>query len=316
MNRITGIILWLFALTLLSLTLLVGTCLYFLSYALDRESDEYSPERELIVMQQRHPHAALWLDSLQRSGALRDTMIVNERGLRLHAWYVAGKQGSTRTAVLLHGYKSNPIHMLHIGFLYHQVLGYNILLPDQEAHAQSEGKTIGMGWPDRLNALQWARVAHDRFLCDTLVVHGISMGAATVMNLSGEPTPDYVRAFVEDCGYTSVWDEFEGELRARFGLPAFPLLPLASWLCGLRHGWSFDEANSLEQVRRCVKPMLFIHGSEDDFVPTHMLRPLYDAKPAPKAMWLAPGSGHARAYDDHPEEYTRRVARFLDDALQ
>ncbi len=302
---------WLFLTAIIVVLLLVGASQYFLGYALNRSSDSYSPEIEFINMQQDYPWAMGWMDSIQRSGALRDTAIVNEQGVRLHAWYVAAPQPTERTAVIVHGYHSNPIQMLQIGYLYHYEMQWNILLPDLQAHAQSEGETVGMGWPDRHDVALWTRVAHDKFQSDTIVVHGISMGAATTMCLSGEETPDYVRAFVEDCGYTSVWEEFKGELHKQFHLPAFPLLHITSQMNKWQNGWSFAEASPLQQVAKCKKPMLFIHGSADDFVPTAMLRPLYEAKPQPKALWLAPDSKHAEAYRDHPEEYTRRVKEFL-----
>ncbi len=296
---------------LLIMALLIGSSQYFLHYALDSNSENYSPEIEYINMQRDYPWAAQWMDSIQRSGALRDTIITNPQGVRLHAWYVPALRRTECTAVIVHGYHSNPIQMLQIGYLYHHDLQWNILLPDLQAHAQSEGETVGMGWPDRLDVAQWTHVAHEKFQSDTIVVHGISMGAATTMCLSGEDTPDYVRAFIEDCGYTSVWDEFEGELQKQFHLPAFPLLHITSRMNKWQNGWSFTEASPLQQVAKCKKPMLFIHGDADDFVPTSMLRPLFEAKPQPKAMWLAPGSAHAKAYKDHPEEYTRCVMDFL-----
>ncbi len=302
---------WLLAACLLVVALLVAAGQYFLRYALARNPETYNPELELTNMQRNYPWAAQWMDSIQRSGALCDTIIANPQGLRLHAWYVPAPRRTERTAVIVHGYHSNPIQMLQIGYLYHHDLQWNILLPDLQAHAQSEGETVGMGWPDRLDVAQWTRVAHEKFRSDTIVVHGISMGAATTMCLSGEETPAYVRAFVEDCGYTSVWDEFEGELRKQFHLPAFPLLHTTSLMNKLQNGWSFAEASPLQQVAKCRKPMLFIHGDADTFVPTSMLRPLFEAKPLPKAIWLAPGSAHADAYRDHPIEYAQRVKEFL-----
>lgn len=66
-----------------------------------------------------------------------------------------------------------------------------------------------MGWLDRKDVTQWMEVANRIYGDSTsMVVHGISMGAATTMMVSGEPQPDYVKCFVEDCGYTSVWDQF------------------------------------------------------------------------------------------------------------
>ena len=113
---------------------------------------------------------------------------------------------------------------------------------------------------------------------------------ATTMCVSGEQTPRYVKCFVEDCGYTSVWDEFSNEISARFSLPDFPLMYTASWVVKAKYGWGFNEASPLKQVAKCQKPMLFIHGDNDTFVPTWMVYPLYEAKPQPKALWIAPVS--------------------------
>ena len=156
------------------------------------------------------------------------------------------------------------------------------------------------------------------------------MGAATVMTLSGgfpEQNLDgrnkdsidaplrYVAAYVEDCGYSSTFNEFEGQLKEQFSLPAFPLLYTTSMLCEWRNGWDFRDFAAIDAVRRCRKPMLFIHGSNDTFVPTHMVYDLYRPKPAPKQLWIAPGSKHARSYRDHKKEYVRRVKEFVEKAI-
>jgi hypothetical protein len=166
-----------------------------------------------------------------------------------------------------------------------------------------------MGWKDRLDALHWLKT----FQTDTMVVHGVSMGAATTMMLSGEQMPDGIKdlRFVEDCGYTSVWDEFSGQLKEQFGLPAFPLMYSTSLLCKLRYGWSFGEASALEQVRKCHYPMLFIHGNTDTFVPSEMVYPLYEAKPGAKELWIAEGAEHALSYKEHKAEYVSKIKAFV-----
>ena len=67
---------------------------------------------------------------------------------------------------------------------------------------------------------------------------------------------------------------FGAQLKDQFGLPAFPLMNTTSALCQYRYGWSFAEAQQIEQVRKSTKPMLFIHGDKDAFVPYAMLHPL------------------------------------------
>ena len=142
---------------------------------------------------------------------------------------------------------------------------------------------------------------------------GVSMGAATTMMLSSMQMPKGIKdiRFIEDCGYTSVWDEFEGQLKEQFGLPAFPLLYTSSLLCRLRYGWSFGEASAMNEVAKCPYPMLFIHGDKDTFVPTKMVYRLYDAKPEPKALWVVSGVDHALSYKTHQAEYTVKVHDYL-----
>ena len=314
------------ALLLLAIVALDSASSYMLSYSLEcNNSRDTTLVRGYTHFRKTYPALRPWLDSLQRCGALRDTFITvpagKNAGERQHALYARSPQAHGRTALLVHGYGDNCTGMLHIAYIYNKVMGYNIILPDLHGHGLSQGNDIQMGWMDRLDILHWATVARGMFgtaaQAPQMVIHGISMGAATTMcagcthGAAGEPTPSYIRCFVEDCGYTSVWDEFRHELKKRFHLPAFPLMYTTSALCRLKYGWSFGQASPQQQVARCRKPMLFIHGSADTFVPTEMVYPLYAAKPAPKELWIARGSAHAQSYKDHPAEYTRRVAAFV-----
>lgn len=262
-----------------------------------------------------YPELKPWLDSIKTEGAWSDTFAIMPDGLRAHAVCIKSRKAEGRTAVVVHGYTNNSIDMLHIARIYNKEMHYNVVLPDLHGHGLSQGDDIQMGWFDRLDVLKWIDLAPKMFstVGDSmrLVVHGISMGAATTMCVSGEHTPDYVKCFVEDCGYTSAWDEFAHELRGRFSLPEFPLLYTASWLTQAKYGWSFKEASPLKQVAKCKKPMFFIHGNKDTFVPTWMVYPLYEAKPQPKQLWIAPGSEHAFAYRDHREEYIKKVEAFV-----
>lgn len=259
----------------------------------------------------KYPEIEPWVDSLRQVAALKDTFVVASDGVRLHAFYVTSPDTIRQTAVIVHGYTDNAVRMLMIGYLYYHNLHYNILLPDLRYAGQSGGTHIQMGWNDRLDVLRWMEIANELFGGDTqMVVHGISMGAATTMMLSGEPQQEYVKCFVEDCGYTSVWDQFSKELDEQFHLPEFPLLYMANVLCRLRYGWDFQEASALEQVKKCSLPMLFIHGDADDYVPTWMVYRLYEVKPEPKELWIVPQAAHAASYHDYRAAYTRRIQEF------
>ncbi len=295
------------AMLLLLLAVSVGSGLYMLQYALSPELHRSDVDSCLYRQFARYPETRQWWDSLQRCHAVADTFLLMPNGERHHALYINGGVG--RTAFIVHGWRNCSIDFLYLARMYSADFGYNVVLPDLHAHGMSDGDAIGMGWHDKEDVLRWITL----FRPDSVVVHGVSMGAATTMMLSADSMPSSVRwvRLVEDCGYTSVWDEFAWQLKCEFGLPTFPVLYAASALCKLKYGWRFGEASALACVQRSDYPMLFIHGTRDTFVPTAMVFRLYSAKAEKKQLWLAPGSEHAQAYKDHREEYRHRVDAFL-----
>ena len=287
---------------------------YMCKYALLPEEHGNDIEGDRAKAESRYPGIVAWYDGLHKEGLLRDTTLIGEGGYKLHAVYGAAcdPAHAQGTAVVVHGYTDNHLCFLNLVRMYRDSLNYNVMVPDLHYHGYSEGQAVQMGWLDRLDVRRFGDMAHQIWGDDFLVVHGVSMGAATTMMLSGDDLPDYYRAFVEDCGYSSVWDQFAHNLKDSFHLPPFPVLNSASIVCKRKYGWSFKEASSVAQLAKCERPMLFIHGDKDDFVPFEHLQKNYDAKvKGYKEMWVAPGSEHAMAYKDHPAEYTQHVRAFL-----
>lgn len=94
---------------------------------------------------------------------------------------------------------------------------------DERAHGKSEGTYIGFGCLDRNDAKQWMEYMVERLGEDCeLMLHGISMGAATVLMSTGLNLPKQVRAAVSDCAFTSAWEVFSHVLRSMYHMPAFP----------------------------------------------------------------------------------------------
>ena len=292
-----------------------GGSYYMLDYSLRNTSGKDIAAADSLL-QEQYPHVKLWADSMRACQQLRDTSIVTSDNRCLHALYAYASEPTPNTAVILHGYTANATMFLYIGYLFHHTLGFNIFIPDLHAHGKSDGEGIQMGWKDADDVLAWLPLVNHLFSSSIecrMVIHGTSMGAATAMNVSGREDFDDIIAYIEDSGYTCVWDEFEYQLKSQFGLPAFPLMYTSSILCDWRYGWNFSEASSVEEMKRCQKPMLFIHSDSDDFVPSWMVDSLYQAKKEEKYLWIVPRSAHAMAYHDYPEEYAKRVRAFLDD---
>ena len=304
-------------LVLLLTVLSLNSCLvgrYMCKYALLPEEHGNDIEGDRAKAESRYPGVIAWYDGLHDASVFRDTSLVGEGGYKLHAVFApaADPAHAQGTAVVVHGYTDNHLCFLNLVRMYRDDLNYNVMVPDLHYHGYSEGRAVQMGWLDRFDVRRFAEMAHEIWGDDFLVVHGVSMGAATTMMLSGDELPDYFRAFVEDCGYSSVWDQFSHNLKDSFHLPAFPVLNSASIVCKHKYGWGFKEASSVNQLAKCDRPMLFIHGDKDDFVPFEHLYKNYEAKTQGyKEMWVAPGSEHAMAYKDHPAEYTQHIRDFL-----
>ena len=308
MKVLKKVLLWSAVVAAVVLVILTGGSFYMLDYSLAPDPNRRDTASYFREQFETYPETRTWVDSLRRIDALRDTFVIMPTGEKQHAYFV--RTDSNKTALVIHGWRDNAIRFFYLARLYERELGYNVVMPDLHAHGLSEGDMIRMGWLDRKDMLHWLSI----FQTDTIVVHGVSMGGATTMMTSAEVLPAGIKDihFIEDCGYTSVWDEFAGELKKQFGLPAFPLMHTTSLLCKLRYGWSFSEASAINQVRKSPHPMLFIHGNKDGFVPTEMAYRLYDAKPSKKQLWITEGASHAESYLRHKEEYIRRVKDFLE----
>jgi len=260
------------------------------------------------------PGSTAWYDGLKAQGILKDSWITNDEGYKLHACYVpaAKPEEAKGTAIVVHGYTDNHLVFLYLVRMYRDLLNYNVLFPDLQYHGYSEGDEVQMGWKDRLDMLKWIEVAHNEFKDDFMVLHGVSMGAATVMMTSGEPLPDYVKCFVEDCGYASVAIQFNNNRKQSLGFIPKDVLNSASLVTKKNYGWGFWEASSVKQVAKCDRPMLFIHGDADDFVPFDNLQMCYDAKKKGyKEMYVCHGAVHANSYQKDPETYIAKVSNFL-----
>ena len=235
---------------------------------------------------------------------------IESKKLRLHSYEVKAKKESKVWVIAVHGYTDSAYFMVEAAkqFLHY---GYNVLMPDLRAHGKSEGRYIGMGWPDRLDLMQWIDYLIATYGNIKIILYGISMGAATVMMTSGERLPSNVRVVIEDCGYTSAWEEFAYELKTLFHMPTFPALYNANVITKIRAKYSLKKASAIKQVAKSKTPTLFIHGDKDKFVPFYMLDKLYDAASCKKEKLVIKNAGHAEAQRVEPERYWRVVRRFI-----
>lgn len=249
---------------------------------------------------------AEWLQTI----TLKQTFLTSADSLKLSAYIIRNEIRSDKWVIIAHGYTAAADDMLESARSFYE-LGFNVLLPDARGHGQSEGDYFGMGWHERLDMLKWIAKLTEEDDEIEIVLYGVSMGATTVMMTAGEELPDNVKAVVEDCGYTSVNEEFSYQLEQIFDLPSFPIINFASLVTKIRAGYTFREADAIKQLRKAKVPILFIHGDQDTFVPPYMLDQAYEAAAAEKEKLLIEGAGHGLSSYIARDLYWTKVKEFI-----
>lgn len=234
----------------------------------------------------------------------------SEDGLKLHATYFPGQE-KNKVVICFHGYTSEGMKD-YIGLSgYYLDNGYSMLLVDERAHGKSEGTYIGFGCKDRWDALKWIDWVIQRCGQDVqILLHGTSMGAATVLMTSGLDLPAQVKGIVSDCAFTSPKYVFTHVLHSMYHLPAFPVIPMADYINKKKAGYGMDECNAAREVRKAKVPILFIHGDADTFVPCSMCDEIYENCAAPKKKVIIKGAAHAESYYKDRETYEKALDDF------
>ena len=90
----------------------IGGSFFMLNYSLRPEAKIRAKNADSYpFMYENYPFLRPWVDSLNQAHALRDTFVLNPEGIRLHAYYIAAPQPTKKTAVIVHGYTDNAIHV-------------------------------------------------------------------------------------------------------------------------------------------------------------------------------------------------------------
>ena len=236
-------------------------------------------------------------------------------GLNLKGILVYAAEPSKKTVVAIHGYKNCGINEYCTYIRMYHEMGFNVLVPDDRSHGASEGKYIGFAWHDRRDCIGWINYAIEKFGKDSSVMlHGISMGSATVMNASGESDlTEQVKAIVSDCGYSTAWKQFSHVLKRNFHLPEFPIMYVANIINIIVNKYNFNDNCPVKQVAKAKVPFLFIHGADDDFVPTEMVYDVYNACSSEvKELHVFPGAAHAESYYVCHDDYVKVLEAFID----
>lgn len=280
----------------------------------------FSPKRKALganefTLPEGHIYEAFREDMIRWAKATRampheDVQIKSFDGLTLRGKFYEYAPGAP-VELMFHGYRGSAERDMPGGAQRCFRAGRSALLVDQRASGQSDGSVISFGINECRDCLAWVDFAVKKFGPQRkLILTGISMGAATVMMAAGEELPDNVIGILADCGYSSP-KEIICKVIRQLGLPPKALYPLVK--LGAKLYGHFDlEANSpVDALKRAKKPVIFLHGEADDFVPCEMSKACFDACASRKQLVTIPGAGHGLAYPVDRERYLSALREFF-----
>ncbi len=230
-------------------------------------------------------------------------------GLRLTARYYHTADGAPLD-IAFHGYRGHALRDFCGGSRISFALGHNLLLVDQRAHGESEGRTITFGAKERLDCLDWVRWANERFGCPEITLFGVSMGAGTVLLATALDLPENVLGAVADCPYARAEDVIAA-VGKNMHLPEALTRLLASGAACLFGGFRLRDADAVEALRRARVPVLLLHGEDDRLVPCEMSAELEENCASAVKRYTFPGAGHGLSYLVDEKRYVAAVEDFL-----
>ena len=239
----------------------------------------------------------------------------NKRNELLIGEWLFPEEKSEKTIVICHGFQWNRGGSLKYALLFLK-RGWNVLIYDHTRCGESQGRFTTMGYYESEDLIDVLDEVERRFYkgCKIATL-GESMGAATVLLHMAK---DKRVAFtIADCPYASLENQLTYRLKVQFHLPAFPILPIASWYIHHKVGLYVSEISPMDRIKEAGGvekiPLLLIHGLEDDYIPYQESERIRDVKKGTVVFYLCKGAKHAKSWITDPAEYDRVVGNFLEE---
>jgi pimeloyl-ACP methyl ester carboxylesterase len=242
----------------------------------------------------------------------RDIEFESGSGSKLRGWLIPGRRGAG-AVVLLHGFRGDRLQMLgRASFL--SGADYSVLLFDFQAHGESPGKQITIGYLESRDAQ--ASVEFMKKICpgEKIGVIGLSMGGAAAVLASPALEVD---AMALEMVYPDIeratadrMERYLGGAWARW-LASLLLVQLP-----LRAGIGKSELRPIDRVGAIKVPKLFIAGAKDRHTRLDESRELFAAASEPKEFWVVEEAAHIDVHQIAKEEYERRILDFFEKRLR
>jgi uncharacterized protein len=235
--------------------------------------------------------------------------VKTSEGLILRGMYIEKFKDNKRVIIIVHGYNlAYPKSLCFVEMFFKE--NFNVLIVDQRGHGRSEGTYATYGYYEKYDLDLWVNWVVKRVGEEAVIgLHGQSMGGATALEYAS--INKYVKFIIADCPYSDAWQLIKHQFTKINHVPMFPFAFLTDFKIRRKAKFSFRDVSPINSIKDKEIPVMFIHGSEDNFVPTYMSKDMYSAKSGYKKLVIVEGASHADAYSTNKELYEKEVKKFL-----
>ena len=231
---------------------------------------------------------AMFWNPAEAGWAYRD-VVLDVDGHTTHGWFIP-VPGSRGVILYSHGNGGN-ISDRQAGLAIWRQLGFDVLIYDYGGYGNSTGKASEKRCYEDIRACWRWLVEEQKVPPLRIVLFGRSLGGAVTADLAAEVSPG---AIILESTFLSA---------VTLGKEAFPFLPVGLLL---RHRFETER-----KLARCTAPILVVHSPDDDIVPYHHGKGLFQLAPEPKTFLEIVGN-HNEGYAETGPRYIQGLSSFLE----
>ncbi|CAN5495683.1 alpha/beta hydrolase [soil metagenome] len=232
-------------------------------------------------------------------------------GSQIVGWLTESENASG-AILLLHAIRADRRSMTaRAEFLHNQ--GYHTLCIDFQAHGESAGERITLGYLEAMDAAAGVAYLRSRYDSLPVAVIGTSLGGAAALMAEYEHPPE---AMVVEAVFADAKTGVGNRLDMRFGRHGHLLSPLLTWQIRLLLGIDADRLNTVRAAEKVVQPVFILYGSEDRHARPVESEAIHAALSGPKKIWKIPGAAHVDLHRFAGAEYEKQVGEFIANFLR
>ena len=293
------------------------TTKYLMKLAIDREGPKSAKKdkEKLMASGDLSETVALLMDSakvLEETEHEQIEITAQDGTMLVGHWFCP--ENAKRIIIAMHGWRSTWSQDFGAIAPFWFDNDCAVLFAEQRGQGNSGGKYMGFGLLERFDCLDWINWVNERTDAKLpIYLGGVSMGATTILMTAGFELPENVKGIVADCAFTSPHAIWKHVVENNFKLPFGLYSRAARDICEKRIQVPSDSYSTVEALSNCKVPVLFIHGTDDNFVPIEMTYENYKACVSEKRLFVVPGAEHGMSYFVDKDGYETAVKQFWND---